>query len=57
MLGVSLRTVRRRMSDLELSVYDCYSTISGSDLDLAVSALKVEFPNSRCSICDSPSSH
>ena len=57
MLGVSLRTVRRRMSDLELSVYDCYSTISGSDLDLAVSALKVEFPNSRCSIRDSPSSH
>lgn len=46
MLGVSLRTLRRRMTELGLSVYDFYSTISDQDLDLAVSALKLQYPNS-----------
>ena len=46
MLGVSLRTLRRRMTDVGLSVNDFYSAISDSDLDRAVSALKVQYPNS-----------
>lgn len=46
MLGVSLRTLRRRMTELGLSVCDFYSTISDYDLDLAISALRVQYPNS-----------
>ena len=46
MLGVSLRTLRRRMTDLGLSVCDFYSTISDTDLDRAVSTLKIQYPNS-----------
>ena len=46
MLSVSLRTVRRRMTEYGLCVRDFYSTISNSDLDLAVSALKQQYPNS-----------
>ena len=46
MLGVSLRTVRRRMTEYGLCVHDFYSTISNPDLDHAVSALKQQYPNS-----------
>lgn len=46
MLGVSLRTVRRRMSQYNLSVSSLYSEISDNDLDRAVTALKEEHPNS-----------
>ena len=46
MLGVSLRTLRRRMTELGFSVCDFYSTISDYDLDLAISALRVQYPNS-----------
>ena len=34
------------MTELGLSVCDFYSTISDHDLDLSVSALKVQYPNS-----------
>lgn len=46
MLGVSLRTLRRRMTELGLHVCDFYSTISDHDLDVDVSALQVQYPNS-----------
>ena len=46
LLGVSLRTVRRRMSEYGLSVTALYSQISDADLDRAITALKVQYPNS-----------
>lgn len=40
LLGVSLRTVRRRMEEYGLSVRSCYSAISDEDLDQLVMQLK-----------------
>ena len=44
-LGVSLRTIRRRMSDYDLSVSGLYSTISDADLDQTVKEIQTPFPN------------
>ncbi len=44
-LGVYLRTVRRRMTNYELSVQVMYAAISDSDLDTIVDEIKVMFPN------------
>ena len=45
MLGVSLSTVRRRMSEFGLSVTALYSTVTDQELDSLVSEIKEEFPN------------
>ncbi len=44
MLGVSVRTVRRHMSEYGLTVRANYSNISNSDLDDLVSDLKQQYP-------------
>ena len=44
-LGVSLRTVRRRMTEYGLSVQVMYAAISDSGLDTIVDEIKVMFPN------------
>jgi len=44
-LGISLRTLRRRMTDFNLSVKDTYSVISDIDLEQAVKSIKELFPN------------
>jgi hypothetical protein len=44
-LGISLSTVRRRMSECGLSVASLYSNITNSELDLLVSQIQTEFPN------------
>ena len=45
MLGVSLRTIRRRMSECGFSVKSLYSTISDAELDSLVKQIQVHFPN------------
>ena len=45
-LGVSLSTIRRRMSEFGLSVTALYSTITDQELDSLVSQIKRDFPNS-----------
>ena len=44
-LGVSLCTIRRRMTDYGLSVSSLYSIISDVDLDETVKEIKLNFPN------------
>ena len=44
MFGVSVSTVRRRMSALGLSVRAYYSTISDSDLDVIISEIQQQYP-------------
>ena len=44
-LGVSLSTIRRRMSEFGLSVTALYSSVTDQELDLLVSQIKDEFPN------------
>lgn len=44
-LGVSLRTVRRRMSEFGLSVHALYSHVSNEQLDIIVRRMKHDFPN------------
>ena len=44
-LGVSVRTVRRRMSEFGLSVSALYAPLSNADLDSVVSDIKCVFPN------------
>lgn len=44
-LGVSLSTIRRRMSEFGLSVTALYSTITDQELDSLVSQIKEDFPN------------
>ena len=44
-LGVSVSTVRRRMTDFHLSVRQMYSTISDSDLEKAISDIQLAHPN------------
>jgi transposase len=45
MLGVSLRTIRRWMSESGLSVRNLYSTISDEQLDILVRLIQQNFPN------------
>ena len=44
-LGVSLSTIRRRMSEFGLSITSLYSDVTDQELDLLVSQIKEEFPN------------
>ena len=44
-LGVSLSTIRRRMTDYNLSVSAQYSQITDLELDAIVKDIKVSFPN------------
>ena len=44
-IGVSLNTIRRRMTDYGLSITALYSNISDHELDSIVSQIKQEFPN------------
>ncbi|XP_072559959.1 uncharacterized protein [Paramormyrops kingsleyae] len=46
MLGVSLKTVRRRMSEYDLSIHSTYSQISQDDLQKMISDFITEFPES-----------
>ena len=45
LLGVSLRTVRRRMTEYGLSVSGLYSDISNCELDRLVDEIRGSFPN------------
>ena len=45
LLGVSLRTIRRRMEEFGIAIRDRYSCISDSELDEEVEGIKVEYPN------------
>ena len=45
-MGVSLSTVRRRMSEYGLSITALYSTISDEELDMLIMQIKESFPNS-----------
>lgn len=45
LLGVSQRTVERRMNEFGLCIGSCYSDISDSDLERTVRNLIVEYPN------------
>lgn len=44
MFGMSVSTVKRRMSALGLSVRTYYSTISDSDLDVIISEIQQQYP-------------
>ena len=44
MIGVSVRTIRRRMSDFGLAIRAQYSAISDTDLDRIVSEIQTLFP-------------
>ena len=52
MLGISLRTVRRRMNEFSLSVRSSYSDIDDDELKRAVQQIKVNFPCSGYRIID-----
>ena len=45
LLGVSLSTIRRRMTDCNLSVLSVYSQINNHELDQLVADIKHAFPN------------
>lgn len=45
LLGVSLRTVRRRMTEFDLSVSAIYSDISDRELDRLVDEIRISFSN------------
>ena len=49
LLGVSIRTVRRRMDDIGLRVSDLFSEISDNELDVIMSGIIQQFPN--CGYC------
>ena len=44
MIGVSVRTVRRRMDDYDLSIRAQYSALSDSELDSMVTEIQSQFP-------------
>lgn len=44
-IGVSLSTIRRRMTEYDLSVTGLYSTITDDELDTIVREIKLNFPN------------
>ena len=52
-MGVSLSTIRRRMSEFGLSVTALYSNITDHELDVMVTQIKHDFPNcgSRLATC------
>ena len=52
MLGVSLRTVRRRMDEYGLTIHSCYTDIDDARLDHIVKELKEQFPNSGYRLMD-----
>lgn len=52
LLGVSLSTIRRRMTDYRLSVKSCYSTLSDQELDQLVLQLKYDYPSSGYRVID-----
>ena len=43
-VGVSISTIRRRMSEFNLSIRETYSSISDSDLDAMTAQVQQEFP-------------
>ena len=43
-IGVSVSTIRRRMSEYNLSILDTYSTINDSDLDSLIAEMQTQFP-------------
>ena len=43
-LGVSVRTVRRRMSEYHLSIHMYYSTISDDELDRVAGEIQLQYP-------------
>lgn len=45
LMGVSERTIYRRMQEYELSVKDMYSSISDDELDSLVASITSELPN------------
>ena len=45
MIGVSLSTIRRRMSEYGLSIAALYTNISDTDLDQAVASIKRDYTN------------
>ena len=45
LLGVSLRTIRRRMEEFGIAIRDRYSRISDSELDEEVEGIKRQYPN------------
>ena len=45
LLGVSLSTIRRRMTEFSLRVSSCYSQITNDELDVLVADIKHMFPN------------
>ena len=52
LLGVSLRTLRRRMTDFNLSIKDTYSSINELELELTIKSLKELYPNAGYRIMD-----
>ena len=52
MLGVSLRTVHRRMDEYSLTVHSCYTDIDDARLDHTIQELKHQFPKSRYRMMD-----
>lgn len=45
LLGVSLRTIRRRLDEFGIAVRDRYSTMSDTELDEEVEEIKRNYPN------------
>ena len=45
LLGVSVSTIRRRMSSFNLSVHQTYTCISDDDLDAVIMEVQEKFPN------------
>ena len=45
LIGVSLRTIRRRMAEYELSVSNFYANISDEELERQVNEIRVIYPN------------
>ena len=52
MLGVSLRTIRRRMTEYDLSIRGCYSDITDARLEEIISDLKHLYPTCGYRIMD-----
>lgn len=52
LFGVSLSTIRRRMTDYGLTVRSCYSTLSDQELDHLVLQLKYDYPSSGYRVID-----
>lgn len=45
LLGVSVRTIRRRMDDIGLYISDLYSTLPDDQLDIMINDILIQFPN------------